>query len=198
MPTPRIIPLTVDVHFRYTFQGNLMENVFQFLYVTTPTAATLLTLATEVANAFLPKYQAFMPTGVQFTEVRADDIGAAGRATATYVFPANTFGTSTSDPVPANVAANIVLRTGLRGRANRGSKRISPFPENQVSGNTLAGTLGTLLLDLALQFLIKRVTNAFTPAVGSMHSAHSTPLTAVSLVDSNTDSQKTRLNGRGR
>lgn len=198
MAVPRIIPNTVDLHFRYTFQNNLCENVYQFIYTVVPTAAALLSLATEVANAFLPKYQAMMPDDVQFTEVVCNDIGAAGRATATYVFPANTFGSRANDPIPGNVAANLVLKTGLRGRSKRGSKRISPFTEDEVSGNTLAGTLAVFLLDLALQIIIKRVTNAFTPAVGSMKLGSSQAITSVSLVDANSDSQKTRLNGRGR
>jgi|KBSMisStandDraft_5_1062788.scaffolds.fasta_scaffold291409_2 hypothetical protein len=194
---PRIIPNTVDVHLKYTAGPNQMENVYQFIYEEAPSVAQLLALATDVGTNIGAKQAAFTSGDIVFREVQAIDIGSSTGSEATYTFPNGTTGLRGGSIEPLNVASGITLRTGHRGRSNKGRKSYSGFVESDVDSNTLGSSLMGLLTDLAVELIRDRVSSTYRPAVGSMKLGSSRPITSAVILDNNVDSQKTRLNLHG-
>src|SRR6185369_2289115 len=199
---PRVIPSTVDVHFRWLGPDQQQcENVYQFKYSAVPSAAVCAALAQAIGTAFGPKYQAFLTTKHVLNEVFVKDIAAlSGRAEGTYVFPTNTTGTDSNDPLPGNAAASLTLRTGLTGRSNHVRKSLSGFSEAWVSSDQMLNQLLTWLVGLGAQWLVSRVVSGvtFTPVVASNLHDTTPNLTQVVLTDTVIDSQKTRLKKHGR
>lgn len=205
---PRIIPNTVDVTTHWTFQGNQCENVYQMKYTTVPTKAQLDQLASDFGQEIFTLIRPRLSTAVQWVDVVAKDIGAAGRAQGSYTFFGGSNGTNTSDPTAANTAIHALLRTAKTGRRFKGGKSYSGFTESDITGNTIGSAILAFIGNLALALLHSYVSGLFLPAVGSLpkmsapgvvlNAAESNAITNVSAVDANVDSQKTRLNNRGR
>jgi hypothetical protein len=91
----------------------------------------------------------------------------------------------------------------LTGRASHGRNSISGFVEGDCDGNSVGSSLMALLANLALQILINNIAGRFKPAIAHIPRAplgvgDSTPITEAIVLDSNVDSQKTRLNSHGR
>jgi len=194
---PRIIANTVDVHLRYSAGPNQMENVYQFIYEETPSVGQLLSLATDVATNIGGKMALAVSDQINFVECQAVDIGTSTGGEATYVFPSGTHGLRSGSVEPLNVASGITLRTGHRGRSNKGRKSYSGFVESDIDSNTIGSSLMGLLTDLALELIRDRVSSTYRPAVGSMKLGTSRPITSATILDNNVDSQKTRLNLHG-
>jgi len=199
MPTlgPRIIPNVIDAHVRYLMFGQKCENVFSFSYAATPTVAQLNQLASELQSTIMPKMQAFMHSNCAFTEILVADIGAAGRPFVQVPIATGTVGTRGTSPAPNNAAASLALRSGFAGRSNRGRKSFSGFVTTDISATALNTGLQALLLSLASEMMLKRVSNLFTPCIPSLKTHTSKPLLGVLLLDNALDSQKTRLVGHG-
>jgi hypothetical protein len=194
---PRIIANTIDAHLRYTAGGNEMENTYQFLYEETPSVGQLEDLAEDVGLNIGAKQAAFTQQGIVFREVQCVDIGSSGGAEGTYTFPNGTTGLRSGSPEPLNAASGITLRTGHRGRSNKGRKSYSGFVESDLDGNSIGSSLMALLTDLAVELLRDRVGSTYRPAVGSMKNGTSKAITSSTILDNNVDSQKTRLNLHG-
>jgi hypothetical protein len=208
---PRIIPGHVDCIVQGSCFGNLVENVYGFKYTgTRPTGAELAQLGTEFLPALYNVQKTNTVTNMSFISAQMVDIGIAGGNTATFVFNPNTNGTNTGSDLPLNVAASVELKTGKRGRRFKGAKRWSALPENEVDHNSFSSNLMGWLAQLGLLLVRTYVSGKFAPAVGSLphmpplgqvgppSPAESNVIASVSTVDNNTDSQKTRLNRRGR
>jgi len=199
---PRVIPNTVDVHFRWVGpQQQACENVYQFKYFAIPTSAQCDALAADVAASLLPRYQAFMTTQHTFNEVYVKDIGAAtDRAIGTYRFPSGTHGNDTGDPTASNVACNVFLRTLKSGRTNKGAKRLSGFSENLITKDTFWNEMIALIAELAVRWLISYGSggNSWTPVVASDKANTANPILQIGVTDYVVDSQKTRLLKHGR
>ena len=194
------VPITNTsmVHVRWQAGTNLCENTFAYKWTgTPPTAAELLSLATEIAGSVAAQMRNAMHNGIVFREVYARNIHTSQAEQATYTFPNNTTGNKTGGALALSEAANIVKRTGLTGRAARGSNRISGFVEGDCDGNSIGSSLMSLLANICAQIILARVSGRFAPAVASRLRGSSTTITQALLVDSNVDSQKTRLNNHG-
>lgn len=193
----RVIPNVVDVHFRYSIGLQQCENIYSYSYTTVPTGGALALLATEIANAFLPKYQAFTTNAVAFREVFAVDIGTATGAYGLHSFPAGTVGSIAGATAPNNAAGSMGLKTALRGRSNKGRKSFSGFSSAAANQETLSSSVMTALGDLGLQILLTRQSAAFKPVIASLKNHNFHQLTNASMPNNTIDSQKTRLSGHG-
>jgi len=205
---PRIIPNTVDLTIHWTAFGQQCENVYQFRYTTVPTALSLTNLASTFGQAMFNTMKPFLSPSVQFLNATAKDIGAAGRQQGVYTYPNGSTGQAPNDAVALNMASNVNLTTAKVGRRFQGGKSYSGFTESEGTGNTWQSTITTMISNIAVLLLQTWLSGAFTPAIGSLPHmsaigvvgapAESNAITGVSQVDLNVDSQKTRLNNRGR
>jgi hypothetical protein len=197
----RVISSCVDVHWRYTFDGNQCENIFQYAYPegVVPTAAQLSSLADNLVANLFPTLRFALSNQCFFRELFIRDMHAAsGRAQHSRDLGGVT-GQRSGDPTSGNVAVNLISRTGFTGRNNHGAKRIGPPGEGDVSANTIISGLITALINLGLQWLTTRSAGGitWTPAVASAATHSRRAMQAVVLNNNFVDSQKTRLTGHG-
>jgi hypothetical protein len=181
-----------------------MENTFAFKWASTPpTQAELASLASSLATVVGGALRALTSDGWVFREVYCRNIDTEVANEATYVYPSNTHGQRTGSQVAASEACGIVKRTGHTGRGQHGRNSISGFVEGDVDGNSIGSSLIALLANLALAILQGYLVGRFTPAVAHIPRppavlGSSDPLRETVVLDSNVDSQKTRLNSHGR
>ena len=194
---------TTMCHIRTQNGTNLQENTFAFLWPgATPTSANLLALATALAGTVGAAIRAVTSNGWTFREIYCRNIDTEVANEATYVYPVGTTGSRVGSQVAANEACGIVKRTGRTGRGQHGRNSISGFIENDVDGNSLSSSLIALLANLASQILIDYL-GQFFAAVAHIPRAplvigSSDIINEAVILDSNIDSQKTRLNSHGR
>lgn len=197
----RIISSTVDVHWRYTFDGNQCENIFQYAYPegTVPSASQLSSLADNLVANMLPVLRFCLADDCVFRELFIRDLHAAsGRAQHSRDL-GGLPGLRSGDATAGNVAANVISRTGFTGRNNHGAKRIGPFTDTDTSANELISGIVTALINLGLQWLATRTAGGiiWTPAVASALTHSRRAIGAIVLNNNFVDSQKTRLTGHG-
>ena len=206
MPT-RIFHPTANTsmcHLRTQNGANLQENTFAFHWTgATPTSGQLNTLATQLAGTIGTAMRNITSNGWVFREVYCRNIDTEVAAESTYLFANGTTGSRAGSQVAANEACGIVKRTGFTGRGSHGRTSCSGFIEGDVDGNSVSSTLMALLLQLALNMLLSYNGSQFVPAVAHIPRVplvigSSTPIQVTTVLDSNIDSQKTRLNSHGR
>jgi len=196
--------LTTMCHVRTSNATNQQENTYAFHWTgTAPTALELASLASNVATVVGGGLIALTSNGWIFRQVYCRNIDTEVAAEATYSWPANTTGARAGSQVAANEACGIVKRTGLTGRGQHGRNSISGFIENDVDGNSISSTLIALLTNLAIDTLVSYLTGRFLPALAHIPrtvgpTGYSNLLREAVILDSNIDSQKTRLNAHGR
>jgi hypothetical protein len=183
---------------RYQVNTNLCEITQAFYWAgVPPDQSELDALAQAVGLGVAGKMRSLMATNVNFREVYCKNLNAPGSLQGLFIFPNGTNGQRAGSPVALNEASGIIKRTAFTGRSRRGRNSISGFVEGDVDGNTLSNGLMQLLLDLAIEMLVARVGGRFLPAVASKVLGNAAPLIAAAVIDSNIDSQKTRLNAHG-
>lgn len=193
------IPGGTMCELRYSHGPNLLENTFGYRWSgTAPTSAELLTLATEIAATIALKVTLLVSNGVGFREIHCYNTDVALSNQATYNFPTGTIGTRTGSVVASNEAAGLITRTGFRGRSSHGRKSFSEFIEGDVDGNSLSTYIMTQLASIALSVVADRVGGRFKPAVLSRLLGITPTILSALVLDTNIDSQKTRLNSHGR
>lgn len=184
---------------RWGHDSNQFQSGYWYKWnnTTPPSSAELLNLATEVRDTIGVKMQQMTSTGARFREVYCRNMNTEIANQATAAFPTNASGTRGGDPTAASVAMEIVKRTGLTGHSSHGAVRISDFSEGDVSGNTLQSAIMGLAANLIVSLIAARVGGRFFPGVGSiLHGTITQILTGI-VLDSDSDSQKTRLNRHG-
>jgi len=205
---PRIIPNTVDVTIHMLCLGQKIQNVYQFRYTTgVPTAAQLLALAGTWGLAFISAMGPVLSNTVQFIDVHAKDIGAAGRAQATYTYNPGVTGSNTSPGQALNVSSWLTLNTAKTGRRFQGGKNISGFVDADIDNMTLGSAIMSAIATFATKFLVSYISGYFFPAVAALpwvatttHGAapaESNTITSVTPTNAYTDSAKGRLIGHG-
>lgn len=198
---PRVIAFTVDVHLRFTTgSGQRGENVHQYHYGSIPTAADLLALATQFWANVGPTWRLMMGNDVIPQEIYVADLDAShSMAAATLPLGVGHNGTRGTDEEPGSAAAQMTIRSALRGRHYRGRKSLSGFDSQDQTkdtfGNQLLTWLATYAAKLLLDIIIGGIT--FIPAVGSPALHLSTPINSAFMPDPFVGSQKTRLPEHG-
>jgi len=183
---------------RYTHGTNQMENTFAFYWADpAPSAAELNALCAAIGGDLAFWIRRAQHNGVTQREVHARNMHVSSAAQGNYVMPAGAVGQRGGEPVADNVASGITKRTGFTGRSNRGRNSISGFAELDADGNSMTNTLFSLLADIAIHLLTSYISGRFAPAVASRHNNIAVPILTAAVLDTNFDSQKTRLNGHG-
>lgn len=198
--------LTTMAFVRMQNGTNLCENTFAFHWggLAPPTSGQLNTFVNNLAGTVGNAMRACMSDGWIFTEIYARNIDREVAEEATFQWPSGTRGLRSGAQVAANEACGIVKRTGFTGRGSHGRNSISGFAESDVDGNTVGSTLMALLAQLAIEILVSYLGGYLGPAVAHIPRdpaappGNSTPITTAIILDSNVDSQKTRLNSHGR
>jgi len=132
----------------------------------------------------------------------AERVSGNPEYTATNGLPAS--GTVGAESMPGNVALCVSFRTGLTGRSYRGRNYISGMNDSVVSGNqfqasfvsNVVNAYGILLDDLPTGFtwvVASFQTNGVPNIPGRIH-----PVQSILATDTNVDSMRSRLAGRGR
>lgn len=193
------VPQCTECQVRWSHGSNQYECGFAYKWnsTTPPNVAELTTLATEVRDTIGVKMQQMTTDSNGFREVHCYNLDVAAGNQATVPFPVNARGTRGGDPAAANVAMNIVKRTGQRGRSGHGANRVSDFSEGDVSGNTLQSYLMTAAANLITSIIAARVGGRFIAGLKSLHLSTVIPILAGIVLDTDVDSQKTRLNRHG-
>lgn len=184
---------------RWSHGSNQYECGFAYQWnnSTPPSVAELLTLATEVRDTIGLKMRQMTSSNNVWREVHCRNLNAAVANQNSIQFPTNSTGFRGGGSLAANEAMNIVKRSGLTGRSSHGANRVSDFAEGDVDGNTLQSALMTLAASLAVSMVASRVGGRFLPAIASRLLHVAIPYTVAIVLDSDVDSQKTRLNRHG-
>lgn len=198
------IPNTARIALEYTWQGQLVVNVY-WASKTTPLVTADLT---QIANIFL-NWHANTLRGSQHTTVTLQQIevidqsaqNAPGVTLAAN--PATAAGTLAGNPVSNQVTGLTTFYTALRGRAYRGGVYHLGLIEEEVNANTMTlarvnaivsayGTLGTNLTAGGFAHTVgsRQLNNA--PRVTGV----ATPVTAYAM-NTRVDTQRRRLPGVG-
>jgi len=194
-----IIPGGTYCEVRYSHGPNLMENTYGYRWSgSPPSAAELLALCIEVWQTIGDKTRNLVSNGVGFREVHCYNTDVPLSNQATYSLPTGTIGARIGPIVASNEACGIVTRTGLRGRSSHGRKSYSEFIEGDVDGNSVSSFIMGQLASIAVSIVADRVGGRFKPAVLSRRYGITPTILSALVLDTNIDSQKTRLNSHGR
>ena len=189
---------TTYCEIRWQHGTNLGENTAWYKWTgSPPSPAELLQLCTAVRDGVADRIRLCMSQGVTMREVHCRNMDTAVANQATLAYAPGTAGARIGSPVASNEAANVVRRTGKTGRSQHGAVRVSEFVEGDVDGNSLSSVLMGLLANVGLSLLEDYVAGRFVGALGSKKNGNSVELLDAGVIDSNIDSQKTRLNQHG-
>ena len=182
------------------------QPVVNTLYVQAPASWTSASWAVHRDNVLilLNGLRAAQSQDFAWTRIEGTDLSSQVAPTYSHVIAGGLAGQVASPALPNNVAFCISFRTAGRGRSSRGRNYIAGLAESQVTANTLATNFITALIDSYLTFSTACEADGFTWVVLSrFHEGQPRaaglvqPVAAVVATDSNTDSQRRRLPGRG-
>ena len=198
-------PNTARVRMVYLLDGQTVMNVFYFLASAPMVYSDLTNLASEVLSAWQAQLKPQQPEELTLSYIEATSLDAADAFQ--YVLPVNEAGTNgTSAVLPNNVTLSISFKTGVTGRSNRGRMYWLQLAEGQVVKSTVSPIfLATLMTKIEDFFdAIETGTSTFHSIVSYCNdgtwrtTASVLPVESYVTVDTNIDSQRRRLPGRGR
>lgn len=200
-------PFGVQVEMRYTFLGNLCENVFHVLVPDeeNPTLATLTAIATVFGEWWDDNVKTIQSANATLREVYAKDISQESGSEYAYTTGLPADGSNVYEAEPGSVTLCVSLRTARSGRSYRGRSYVIGLTENQVNGNQVTSVAAAAWLAAYDALVASFESSAYSLAVLSRVNAGVTrpvaalePIINAVLVDNNVDSQRRRLAGRGR
>jgi hypothetical protein len=198
-------PNVAQVEIVQSLDGQIIENTLYFQASATLTFELMGELATAIVDWWTTEMAPGLSESLTLTSVVVTDLTTnTSPAILIPVVPAVP-GEGTSPALPNNVTLCISFRTQFRGRSARGRNYISGLQENQVilshfdAGVADFFTAAYQQLQGAGDFVaglqwvvLSRFTNG-----DERTTALARPITAVTVVDNNVDSQRRRLPGRG-
>jgi hypothetical protein len=193
----RYLALGLDLHVRYSWNGQLFENVWQYRVTAPVTGAQ----CAAIANAWITQHKvnfcALFSNDVTMREVyvRSEDAGGVV-IDGTQAFPPGTVGTHGGRVDFPNGACSLTLKTNFGGRSNTGKKSIGPLPATSVVSGVVQSEWTNLLNTFATHMLVPLLTNVFL-AVGSGRNHTVLDVLIILLKNAFLDSQKTRLIDHG-
>jgi len=196
-------PLTARVRLVYSANGQVVENVFHWKGDVPWTSSSIATLVDAVALNWNDSVRNELPGAVvlQYVEGTGLDTDAGPQVT----LPVGTGGALAGTILPNNVTIAIKFSTGLAGRSMRGRMYWPGLTEPEITGNQLNATPAANKVTRITSFFDEVETaTGFTHVIVSYCSAHVwrttavvTPVITYLLTDTNLDSQRRRLTGRG-
>lgn len=208
---------TAQVTFKQAMHGNVVQNVFYVLNETGWSPAELIALANLVILWANDHYGSNLSTDLQFSSVAARDMTLADAAGVEVGFPALSGGDVVSAALPGNVALAVKFKTGFTGRNRNGRWFVAGLTEGNVNGNTITdlnrdniviafGQLRDALLAAGYAHVVASFyngTHLVTYLDGTIKKRPTARATALLtsietyVANTDTDSQRRRLNGRG-
>lgn len=186
------------------YNGQECVTTFGFLGAVDYTQPDLQGLVDRVRDAWLAQCIPQLPQSYLCFEVVGRGLRTQFDAEATAVFTAGQTGSLSGTPQPGNVSLAIARKTGTTGRSRRGRIFWPGFNEADVSGNTISSARADAIVD-AMQLFMAAVNlpGDFLLAVISrqennvaLNPGIARPVASWSVVDTNVDSMRRRLNGR--
>jgi len=208
---------TAQVTFKQTMHGNVIQNVFYVLNETGWSPAELTNLCDLIIAWANAEYATPLSTDLAFSSVAARDMTVADGPGVEVPFPALSGGDSASAGLPGNVALAVKFKTGFTGRNRNGRWFVAGLTEGVCNGNTVTDVVkddlvasfgilrdnllgagyahviasfynGTHLVELPDGQIVKRPTGRATALITSVETY---------IANTDLDSQRRRLNGRG-
>jgi len=184
--------------------GETVVNSFYFRQPTPWTATTIQNLAENAADAWSGNIQAVQSVDLRTNFVRATDIGVENSYQYETPFLPDPNGDLAGESFPGNVALAVKFSTGLSGRSHRG--RV------YLAGIVATGRVGNTIITDYRDDLVAGVSGFISSTIGENDAEHVivsycqdgawlteaevTPVTSYTA-DTNLDSQRRRLAGRG-
>lgn len=201
------IPVTnvAQINVRYTVDGEQCENTLygRFTGGTAPTSIP--SMCTAVRDWWLTYMKPLQCNIVTLREIYAFDLTTSTGFTYSLPVTSANVGTRAGNAMPNNVALHIVFRTVLRGRSYRGGNYISAMGETDVANNSITESYVNNVVDAYTELISVFDGLEFVWVVVSRYSNNqprvtgvSTEIISVVAVDTNVDSMRRRLPGRGR
>lgn len=205
-------PNTVQVEMVYKTNGGVAENVYHVKYAGTLTDEHAFATALSTAFAAWETAHGAVARSVQvsLTNIRVRDISAA--SSWVFEYPQAIPGTDAQAACPDNVTVAIKWQTARGGRSYRGRSYHIGLPLDSILGDKL-GTAAAANFPTVYQALITGVSGASYTGTGAtsanlavvskrqnkawLSSAVVTPILTATLADTNLDSMRRRLAGRG-
>lgn len=203
------VPNTARVCVKYRLHGQDVCNIMWFEKGSPFTGSDLTTLCTAINSWVVTEVMPHLSQDMKFTGTEArsmEELSAPGVELP--VVPAEDGGVGFS-ALPGNVAVAIKFLTGLTGRSFRGRNYIAGWPEPHVAGNSLDSThvptwvgafeaLASYLVGLAANHVVVSLFSGVDSSGNPIPRATgvTTPVTNYDL-DTDVDSMRKRLNGRG-
>lgn len=207
MPSRPFVPVSDTVKFELLFglEGQILQNVINVKFPTTPGVPLALDVAAAIVSWWSANIAPITSAGVTLTAIRGTDLNTSTGFSFEYTTGLPVAGSATTGQImPANVTAAIRLTTPSRGRSYTGRLYHVGLLSGEVQGNML--TSGSVS---ALKIAYEALLTAIGVAGGTWgvvsyfadkvlrSSGVFTGISAIT-VDQNLDSQRRRLNGRGR
>jgi hypothetical protein len=198
------VPNTVQCDVLFLLFGQVMENVYYVKFDGGVDAVAIADAANTIGAWVLDSWLAHQSFNVQFTGVEAKNLDIEFGSIATFTPTSPAFGVIGVAAEPGNVSYSVSLRTANSGRSFRGRKYVIGIPSTSRTGNQVSSGWATDIkasLDVLRSLLesingVLSVVSRIAEGVRRLE-ALSTPVTSISLVDFNIDSQRRRLTGRG-
>jgi len=168
--------------------------------------ANLDALSDLLAEFWYGQLRTGMRSTVTLREVYVRDLTSSSGPTSTNTDRAGTGGSaSVGTAMPNSIAVCVSFRTGLRGRANRGRNYYFGFGTSQMTGlNYITSTFRSSLI---ARYETLLPGGAYDPTpyrwcvisrqLDGVIGGRAIPITAVTMADTNLDSMRKRLPGRG-
>jgi len=195
---------TVQIEVRSTLNGEKVENVLYFQRDSAVDVASMEDLADTISNWWNTECRPLQSQSYVAKEVYATDLTTETGPTFTDLQNNNIPGAiSASGAMPGNVAVCVSLRTAGRGRSARGRNYWCGLTEAQCSGNALTGAIIDDIPQAYMEIMTYIPVDYTWVVVSRYHdgapraSGLAQPVTQALLVDSNLDSMRRRLAGRG-
>lgn len=163
------------------------------------------TIGDQLASWWFSNMRPLLTVNLTLREVYvrgAERVSGNPEYTSTYSLPVS--GTVNAESMPGNVSLCVSFRTGLTGRSYRGRNYISGMHDGVVSGNQFQVSFVNNVVN-AYENLIGDIPVGFTWVVASFQTngvpnipgiIH--PVQSILATDTNVDSMRSRLAGRGR
>lgn len=195
IPTPLIIPNTVEVVMHAQRSGNERCNVIHYGYTGAPPVESELdTLCQEVETTIIEEQEDHTSQGTHWYKVVAYDLGDP--AGAFHERSVTRLGIGGSDVNSWQTAFCLSKRSGRRGRSAHGRYYNFDIPKDNIGEDELNLTIYPSIGDQAARMLEPRVGGRFLPVVASRKLLTTQRFTSVTW-DSKMDSQDRRSKARG-
>jgi len=194
---------TVQLESVYRWEGQIVENVFNYQTNTVPTAGNMDALAAVWRGLWELYIRPLQSSAVQLQSIKVTSLHAQNGPAIEYTTGLPLSGQGTSAAVPNNVAVVVKWITANRGRSYRGRTYHLGIPQGSVTGSVLTTGYRTSLVQAYSNFVLLGTTPTWTLSVASRYSNGQprtngviTPINALSI-NPTVDSQRRRLPERG-